>query len=276
MAGITIPSPPVRRSEDEDPIVITSPPRRRTLDDARFILIIAIIGYILKRRIYYPGGPGSGKSTVCARLAADLDLIHLDVDAMLLEFEGSGPDGAAAVARSARQKGRSVPVGLIISLLQEEILWRLEEGDCTFLLDGFPGDIDQYFDYARFFDLHQVIHLECSPDSLHHRSVDLVGASMDEESPDSLRRRELIFLSRLAQHASECRQAIHFLSAKGIVSTVNADGTLEEVYGRVKGVVDRFLDDFAPSGDEEDPSASTSTTSSSSGDGGVRVFHLDP
>lgn len=50
----------------------------------------------------------------------------------------------------------------------------------------------------------------------------------------------------------------------------------EEVYGRVKRVVDRFLDDFAPSGDEEDPSASISTTSSSSGDGGVRVFHLDP
>lgn len=165
MAGITIPCPPVRRTNDEEAMVITSPPRRRTLDDARFILVIgktssinmlivlicfhSMISYILTRRIYYPGGPGSGKSTICARLAADLDLIHLDLDAMLLDLEEYGPEGAAAVVTAAREEGRPVPVGLIMTLLMEKIHRRVEKGDCTFLLDGFPGSISDYFHCAR-------------------------------------------------------------------------------------------------------------------------------
>lgn len=46
---------------------------------------------------------------------------------------------------------------------------------------------------------------------------------MDEEEVDEeefLLERERIFARRLAQYSSECTQAIHFLGAKGIVSTV--------------------------------------------------------
>lgn len=46
MEGIWIPSPPVRRTNDGDPMVITSPPLRRTLDDATVIFVIGKILYI--------------------------------------------------------------------------------------------------------------------------------------------------------------------------------------------------------------------------------------
>ncbi|KAJ9256935.1 hypothetical protein DTO212C5_8950 [Paecilomyces variotii] len=266
MEGVWIPSPPVRRTNDGDPMVITSPPLRRTLDDATVIFVI--------------GGPGSGKSTHCARLAAELDLIHLDVDAMLLGFEQTGPAGAVAAVKSAREEGKLPPVGLIMTLIKDEITWHVEDGDCTFLLDGFPCSIDHYLDYSRSLGVRHVIHLECSQDLLYFRSVDLLGIPLDQDAAELFLQHERIFTKRLARFKSECRQVIRFLGAKGIVSTVKAEDTIEEVYGQIKHVVDRLLDDFAPSDDEEDPSASSSTSSTSSsgggGGGGVRVFHLDP
>lgn len=68
---------------------------------------------------------------------------------MLLQFEQTGPAGAVQIVKSAREEGKLAPVGLIMSLLKEQMTQRVDEGCNTFLLDGFPCSMDHYLDYSR-------------------------------------------------------------------------------------------------------------------------------
>lgn len=98
----------------------------------------------------HPGGPGAGKTTLCARLAEDLGLIHLCPGQMLRKIEETGPLGTWNVVKDAIHEGKLCPIGLIMHLLQREIVLRMREsGARTFLIDGFPRSTEQFFDFSR-------------------------------------------------------------------------------------------------------------------------------
>lgn len=96
------------------------------------------------------GGPGSGKSTIATRLAADLGLIHLNPDEIVsrLEIIGSGDEWLAV--KSTVDENGAVPDDLLSLLLKIEISKHLNAHQRVFLIEAFPRS------YAQFMDLTSV------------------------------------------------------------------------------------------------------------------------
>lgn len=68
---------------------------------------------------------------------------------MLREFEYAGPLGVWYVVKEAMDEGKLCPIGLIMYLLQAQILRHMKRGARTFLIDGFPRSTNQFFDFSR-------------------------------------------------------------------------------------------------------------------------------
>ncbi|CAN0177157.1 unnamed protein product [Ectocarpus sp. 6 AP-2014] len=95
--------------------------------------------------VFVLGGPGSGKGTHCARIAAEFGYTHLSTGDLLREEQKKESELATKIAECIRD-GQLVPSSTMVALLKEAIL----KGDSKrFLLDGFPrskDNLETWFD----------------------------------------------------------------------------------------------------------------------------------
>ncbi|KAL2010542.1 hypothetical protein VTN00DRAFT_6349 [Thermoascus crustaceus] len=190
--------------------------------------------------IFVMGGPGAGKSTLCARLAEDLGLIHLCPGEMLREFEYTGPLGVWYVVKEAMDEGKLCPIGLIMYLLQAQILRHMKHGARAFLIDGFPRSTDQFFDFSRHTQYCKVkfaLHIKCSPMTMYHRFTKLALADQIPPS-SSLEKVEDEFQKRIDQFSEENMQIIGYLDSIRKVVTIDSELLLEESYAAVREAVE--------------------------------------
>ncbi|VUC37026.1 unnamed protein product [Clonostachys rosea] len=86
------------------------------------------------------GGPGSGKTFVCERMAAVYGYEHVSL-AALIEEEANNPGSAhSSIINTCRSDRLPIPVDLSISLLKDRL--RQADGCRGVLLDGFPETMD--------------------------------------------------------------------------------------------------------------------------------------
>uniref|UniRef100_A0A674HA27 GTP:AMP phosphotransferase AK3, mitochondrial n=1 Tax=Taeniopygia guttata TaxID=59729 RepID=A0A674HA27_TAEGU len=85
------------------------------------------------------GPPGSGKGTVCERIARSFGLQHLSSGQFLRESLGGGGE-AGALAQQYLERGLLVPDHVITRLMMAELEKRREQ---HWLLDGFPRTLGQ-------------------------------------------------------------------------------------------------------------------------------------
>ena len=90
----------------------------------------------------FPGGPGVGKGTQCAKMVEDLGVVHLSIGEVLRSrastIQSQGIDITACM-----QAGELVPEELVQSVLEAEISTNVKAGRTHILLDGFPRSIAQ-------------------------------------------------------------------------------------------------------------------------------------
>lgn len=213
-ASLALPAAVVQAAEPDSsfqPAVEEAPRRKRAL------------------RLILSGPPGSGKSTIGRRLAAETGAVHISVGDLLREYAKTHPDTAERMSR-----GELVDAELVISLVRE----RLASGDAAqrgFLLDGFPRRLLEAEALAEMLGnpskLDAVIRLDVPREELLRRIL-------ARGRPDDT---EKAFNARMSVYERDTLPAIARSSRDARLFTPELSGSIEDNYARVWEAVKELL-----------------------------------
>jgi adenylate kinase len=176
-------------------------------------------------RVLLLGPPGAGKGTQADRIAARFQLVHLATGDLLRANVADGTP-LGEVAQAYLDSGELVPDEVVVAMMLE----RLTQPDCKrgFLLDGFPRSVAQ----AKALDEHlaglgapldAAINLEVAEEELLHR---LAGRGRADDNAQTIRNRLQVF-------AASTRPLLDYYEKRGLLFSVAAVGTVDEVSERI-------------------------------------------
>lgn len=178
-------------------------------------------------RLILLGPPGAGKGTQAARVCEAHGLIHLSTGDLLRAAVGAGTE-LGKKAKTYMDAGNLVPDTLVLALVRE----RLEQPDATggFLLDGFPRNVSQA--EALEADLgergvDQVVHMKLDDEEIVQRLLARGRADDTEE----------VIRNRLEVYRAETAPLIAHYEAQGLLTTIDAQGSMDEVFDRIAGAL---------------------------------------
>jgi adenylate kinase len=190
------------------------------------------------------GPPGAGKGTQAERLCERYGIAHISTGDMLRsEIRANSSLGLAA--KSYIDKGELVPDSVIIDMVRA----RLAQPDCAdgYLLDGFPRTIAQADALHEFAQVDAVVNLSVSEECLvkrisgrrmcpgcgaayhisryHDVNCCKCNSELYQRDDDKAETVE----NRLRVYQKQTAPLIEYYEIKGLLRTVDASGTPEEV-----------------------------------------------
>jgi len=211
-------------------------------------------------RIVLLGAPGSGKGTQARRLEADRNIPQISTGDMLRAAVAAGTRFGQK-ARDIMEAGQLVSDGIMLGIISE----RLAEPDAEegFILDGFPRTQKQALNLEDLLDqlgkpLDAVVQMDIDFDILlkrltGRRTCSLTGKLLNihfstQEELDACTNAggELIqrdddnaetIENRLDVYRQQTEPLIEYYRSKGRLKTVDADGSMDEVYERLSAVL---------------------------------------
>jgi len=184
-------------------------------------------------RIVLLGAPGSGKGTQAALMVKEFDLQHISSGELLRSAAKAGTE-LGLKAKSVIDRGELVSDDIMLGLIKE----RLTQPDVAdgFILDGYPRNIDQ----ARALDellggLDQPVDEALQIDVDVEMAVKRIAkrAAKEGRSDDT----EEIARNRMKIYSVQTAPVVDYYARKGILTRVLGDGTADEVFQRIKGVL---------------------------------------
>ncbi len=213
-------------------------------------------------RIVLLGAPGSGKGTQAKKLMADRRIPQISTGDMLREAVASG-SRFGRKAKSIMDAGELVPDDVMLGIISE----RLAESDAVdgFILDGFPRTRQQALDLDELLDqlgtpLDVALQMDVDSDILMKRLTGRRTCSLTGEllniyfSPQSeidaclnaggelLQRdddNEETISNRLTVYREQTEPVVGFYEQRGLLRTVDAAGSIDEVYGRLSQALEQ-------------------------------------
>lgn len=207
-------------------------------------------------RIVLLGAPGSGKGTQAKKLEADRHIPQISTGDMLREAVAAGTRFGAR-AKAIMEKGQLVPDDIMLGIISE----RLGKPDAAdgFILDGFPRTRQQASDLEELLDelsvpLDAAVLMDVDFDILMkrltgRRTCSLTGKLMNiyftprEELDECLKAggelvqreddNEETIRSRLDVYREQTEPVIDYYRKRGKLTTIDAEGTVGEVYERL-------------------------------------------
>ncbi|RXH89730.1 hypothetical protein DVH24_032087 [Malus domestica] len=196
------------------------------------------------------GGPGSGKSTQCAKIVSHFGFCHLNAGD-LLEAEAEAGSEYSKMIKDFKKERRLVPSDLVVKLLQQAMQ---RSRNKKFLVDGFPRNEENIAAAERIvgtkfmfmqmkFERDFVLFLDCSEGEMTRRLLNrnqIVDVCKLVELflmriLCGLRREELMITLKRHQVYFECTvPVVNYYSAKGKVRKIDAERPPEEVFEVVK------------------------------------------
>ncbi len=184
-------------------------------------------------RIVIMGAPGSGKGTQAALIVKELDLDHISTGDLLRAAVAAGTE-LGKKAKQVMDRGELVSDEIVLGLLEERLLQ--ENTRNGFILDGYPRNIAQ----AQALDgllerIGQPVEEALQIDVDEEQVVTRIArrAALEGRSDDT----EETVRNRLRIYAEQTAPVVDFYAQKGILSRVLGDGSIEEVFQRIQGVL---------------------------------------
>lgn len=184
-------------------------------------------------RIVIMGAPGSGKGTQAALIVKELDLDHISTGDLLRAAVAAGTE-LGKRAKEVMDRGELVSDEIVLGLLEERLLQ--ENTRNGFILDGYPRNIAQ----AQALDgllerIGQPVEEALQIDVDEEQVVTRIAkrAALEGRSDDT----EETVRNRLRIYAEQTAPVVDFYAQKGILSRVLGDGSIEEVFQRIRGVL---------------------------------------
>jgi adenylate kinase len=212
-------------------------------------------------RIVLLGAPGSGKGTQAKKLMADKNIPQISSGDMLREAIASGTRFGLK-AKPLMEAGNLVPDDIVLGIISE----RLSQPDAVdgFILDGFPRTTRQAIDLGELLDqlgtpLDTAVLMDVDFDILMkrltgRRTCSLTGKllnvylSSQEEldectnaGGDLIQREddnEETIGNRLAVYRKNTEPLIDYYSKRDMLVTIDAEGSVDEVYERLLAALD--------------------------------------
>lgn len=184
-------------------------------------------------RIVLLGAPGSGKGTQAALLVEELKLPHISTGALLRSAVKAGTK-LGIKAKAVLDRGELVSDDIMLGLLEE----RLSQADTEagFILDGYPRNLAQ----ARALD-ELLSRIDQPVDEALQIDVDvemviarIAGRAAEEGRSDDT---EEVVRNRMKVYSDHTAPVVDYYAQQGLLSRVLGEGTIEEVFQRIKGVL---------------------------------------
>ena len=184
-------------------------------------------------RIVLLGAPGSGKGTQAVLLVEQLGLPHISTGDLLRSAAQAGTE-LGRKAKSVIDRGELVSDDIMLGLITE----RLSQDDAKggFILDGYPRNITQAKALDVILDqqgqtLVDVLHIDVDDEMVVQR---IAGRAAQEGRSDDA---EEVVRNRLQIYAELTAPVVDYYAAKGVLSRVLGDGTVEEVFQNIMSVL---------------------------------------
>lgn len=216
----------------------------------------------MKKEFIFLGPPACGKGTQTSKLAQYLGFPHIDTGSLLrAEIKNGTPDGI--IAKSFIDKGNLVPVDLVANIIKN----RLSQKDCEngYILDGYPRSVEQadmleeinkaidkddskfmaiYFDLDHDVLISRIVNRRSCPVcgeiynlKYHPPKVegkcDKCGVDLIQRKDDNEETAE----ARFQTYFRETAPLVEYYKNKGALRTLDANGSIAEVWERLLKVI---------------------------------------
>ena len=218
----------------------------------------------MKKELIFLGPPACGKGTQTNKLAEYFGFPHIDTGSLLRAEIASGSENGK-IAKGFIDKGQLVPVELVGAIIKD----RLKKDDCKngFILDGFPRSVEQadmledikkeidgdsevdfratYFDLDTDILISRIVNRRSCPKCgeiynlkfkapKNEGKCDVCGTELTQRKDDN----EETAKARFETYFRETAPLIDYYKDKSVLSTINADGSIDEVWERLLQVVE--------------------------------------
>lgn len=217
----------------------------------------------MKKELIFLGPPACGKGTQTNELSKYFGFPHVDTGSLLRAEIANGTENGK-IAKSFIDKGNLVPVELVGAIIKD----RLSQDDCKngYILDGYPRSVEQadlltkinqeidngnevdfraiYFEIDENILISRIVNRRSCPKcgeiyNLKYKPpkvegiCDNCGIELTHRKDDN----EEIATARFNTYFKETAPLINYYKEKGVLKTINADGSIEEVWERLLNVV---------------------------------------
>lgn len=184
------------------------------------------------------GGPGSGKGTQSAKIAAKYGLFHISTGEVLRTHIAQKTE-IGILADSFISKGQLIPDELMIRILEDLLISRTSETKHGVIFDGFPRTLPQAEELDRLLagldtKIETVIGLEVPDGELAARMLKRgaeTGRADDNE--DTIK-------SRLAVYHSQTQPLKEYYERTGRYYSVDGSGSIEEIFDKICREIDKM------------------------------------
>mmetsp|Transcript_14592 Transcript_14592/g.22805 ORF Transcript_14592/g.22805 Transcript_14592/m.22805 type:complete len:260 (-) Transcript_14592:1121-1900(-) len=184
--------------------------------------------------VFVLGGPGSGKGTQCTLLKERLGWAHLSAGDLLRAERKKTNSAVGDLINEKINNGQIVPSEITVGLLKQGMAdVYAAEGTTQFLIDGFPrsqGNVTAWEDLCAEHTIEFVLVLDCPEQVLESRLLERgKDSGRTDDNLDVIRK-------RFKTNQEETYPIVQQYEQKGMVRTVVADRSIEDVYQEVSGL----------------------------------------
>ncbi|KAJ4706196.1 UMP-CMP kinase [Melia azedarach] len=173
------------------------------------------------------GGPGSGKGTQCEKIVENYGFTHLSAGDLLRREIASNGEYSTMILNIIKE-GKIVPSEVTVKLIQKE----MDSSDSLkFLIDGFPRSEENRiaFEHVIGAEPDIVLFFDCPEEEMVKRVLNRNQGRVDDNI-DTIKKRLKVFKALNLP-------VINYYSKKGKLYTINAVGTVDEIFEQVRAVL---------------------------------------